>query len=246
MTEINDSTENITRIDRNDAKELKHWLAKANCQHHYSKFIENGITMDLLPELDTGSLKELGISKLGDRLRLEIAISNLKAENLKELISVDEIYQLLNLNPQPSGSLTNLNNNNNSLLDVSNSNEGTLTQLSQNNSSNNLPISSMNSSTNNINGNTINSSSGNVVGNSASSKDSSKTITFILQDGSTKRVNVTGCFNAQAIKRRVLKKLGSSLMKFNLILMSIQFHTVLKMYYMGKPNLLLLYYTMLN
>ena len=208
MTEINDSTENITRIDRNDAKELKHWLAKANCQHHYSKFIENGITMDLLPELDTGSLKELGISKLGDRLRLEIAISNLKAENLKELISVDEIYQLLNLNPQPSGSLTNLNNNNNSLLDVSNSNEGTLTQLSQNNSSNNLPISSMNSSTNNINGNTINSSSGNVVGNSASSKDSSKTITFILQDGSTKRVNATGCFNAQAIKRRVLKKLG--------------------------------------
>ena len=150
---------------------------------------------------------------------------------MKELISVDEIYQLLNLNPQPSGSLTNLNNNNNSLLDVSNSNEGTLTQLSQNNSSNNLPISSMNSSTNNINGNTINSSSGNVVGNSASSKDSSKTITFILQDGSTKR-KCTGCFNAQAIKRRVLKKLGfkPDEIQFDTYVHSVP--TVLKMYYM--------------
>lgn len=202
-----ESVENINissahRIDRNDAKELKHWLAKINCQQHYSKFIEQGITMDLVPELDTNSLKELGIHKLGDRLRLEIAISNLKAEHLKQLINIDELYNKLNLkmsNLNITGSLVNLSNNNNSALDVSNSNEGTLTQLSQNNSSNNLPI-----------GNIGNNNSGSVVGSlgGVTTKDANKTITFILQDGSIKRVNVTGCFNAQAIKRKVLKKLG--------------------------------------
>ncbi|RCK67102.1 Serine/threonine-protein kinase STE11 [Candida viswanathii] len=207
MKNTNESTDHITtttnhRVDRNDAKELKHWLVKINCQQHYSKFIEQGITMDLVPELDTNSLKELGIFKLGDRLRLEIAISNLKAEHLKQLINIDELYNKLNLkmsNPNMTGSLVNLTNNN-SVLDVSNSNEGTLTQLSQNNSSSNLPIGNMGS----------NNNSGSVVGSSGgvSTKDSNKNITFILQDGSIKRVNVTGCFNAQAIKRKVLKKLG--------------------------------------
>lgn len=207
MKKTSDSVENLNVstnhiIDRRDAKELKHWLAKIHCQQHYSKFIDQGITMDLVPELDTNSLKELGILKLGDRLRLEIAISNLKAENLKQLINIDELYDNLSLkisNPNMTGSSANLSNNTGSTIDVSNSNEGTLTQLSQNNSNSNLPLGTIGSSNNN-------GSVGSLGG--VTSKDANKNITFILQDGSIKRVNVTGCFNAQAIKRKVLKKLG--------------------------------------
>lgn len=75
---------------RNEARELKNWLQRSNCQQHYSKFVEHGIKYDLLSELDTDSLKEIGISKLGDRLRLELAISSLKTEKLMNSVTVDE------------------------------------------------------------------------------------------------------------------------------------------------------------
>ncbi|CUM68210.1 uncharacterized protein PRCAT00005931001 [Priceomyces carsonii] len=159
------------RGDGNDVKELKQWLLKSNSLHNYSKFSENGITMDLIPELDTNSLKEIGINKVGDRIRLELAISDLKAERLSNKITVESLYTLLNLQ------LSNSNRNDN-FKDLYTANDSsTLIAL---------------------NGNTRGSSS----------KDSDKNITFILQDGSIKKVNVTGCFNAQSIKRKVLKRLG--------------------------------------
>ncbi|EGV64468.1 Pkinase-domain-containing protein [Yamadazyma tenuis ATCC 10573] len=131
-----------------DLKELKQWLTKSNCQNYYTKFVEQGVTYELVPELDTNALKELGVTKVGDRLKLEIAVSNLKAEKLKKLISIDELYNSLNLYTLASPTYRPKN------------------------------------------------------------KNSNKNITFILADGSLKKVNVTGCFNAQSIKRKVLRKLG--------------------------------------
>lgn len=170
----------------NDSKELKQWLAKSNCQHHYAKFVENGVTFNLLPELDTASLKEIGINKLGDRLKLEISISSLKTEKLTNSVTVDELYRLMNMYSPDSGT------------PISGMNLGMGTALTPTNDSatllpmNNNPY---------INNNMSSSSS-------SANKDVNKNITFILQDGSTKRVNVTGCFNAQSIKRKVLKRLG--------------------------------------
>ncbi|KAL6452521.1 STE11 Serine/threonine-protein kinase STE11 [Candida maltosa Xu316] len=229
----------MSEMNKSDAKELKFWLSKANCQQHYSKFIENGISMDLVPELDTNSLKELGIHKLGDRLRLEIAISNMKAESLKKLVSIDDLYNQLDLNTHihgVNGSVLNLNNN--SSLDVSNSNEGTLTQLSQNNSTSNLAMGNV---AGNININNNNNSGSNVGG--AQVKDSNKNITFILQDGSMKRVNVTGCFNAQAIKRKVLRKLGfkSNDVQFDTYIHSTPHNAENILYAKTEPTITLLY-----
>ncbi|KAI5949940.1 STE11 [Candida theae] len=190
-------------IEKTEIKELKAWLAKSNCQHLLPKFIDNGITTELLPELDSFSLKEIGINKLGDRLRLEIAINALKVENLKSYIDINELYKRLNLvmntaTPTTGNDIYNLSSTN---LARSNS-DATLPQLSSLNlnSLNNQEVPSSQSSRL--------QSQLQLQQPPTPNKDSKKTITFILQDGSTKRVNITGCFNAQAIKRKIAKKLG--------------------------------------
>ncbi|KAG5417199.1 STE11 [Candida metapsilosis] len=203
VTESND--DQVHAIEKSEIKELKAWLTQSNCQHLLQKFIDNGITTDLLPELDSYSLKEIGVNKLGDRLRLEIAINALKVDHLKNYIDVSELYKRLNLElvattPSTANEMYNLSSAN---LSGSNS-ETTLPQLgnlSSNNLSNQqLPLSSQLRSQSQLQLQSQQPSTPN--------KDSKKTITFILQDGSVKRVNITGCFNAQAIKRKIAKKLG--------------------------------------
>lgn len=169
----------------NDQKELKQWLAKSDCQHYYLKFSEHGITYDLLPELDTSALKELGVNKVGDRLKLEIAIADLKSDQLKKLVSIEELYQTLNLNSTVISPSSNSNTTN--LANFTLYSDSTIVQ---NDVSNQNPLKG-----------TLN------LGN-VEPKSSHKNITFILADGSLKKVNVTGCFNAQSIKRKVLRKLG--------------------------------------
>lgn len=183
---VNDYLSSNSSIDN---KELKQWLLKSNCQHHYGRFIENGITFDLLPELDTSALREIGIAKLGDRLRLELAISSLKSDRLSNSISIDELDQILNIGLKNSSPGEFIDSGVNKL------------DLIDSNDSSTLLLGSQSSSTKNLTSSTAGS------GTSAN-KDSNKNITFILQDGNIKRVNVTGCFNAQSIKRKVLKRLG--------------------------------------
>lgn len=202
-----------------DAKELKQWLSKSNCQQYYHRFIENGITYDLLPELDSEALKELGVLKLGDRLKLEIAISQLKSEKLKKLISIEELYNNLNMVSLSSPGTINLanyaiiNGNESTLVpnsanDLTNSNfrlnDPPLANKNVHNNAGNSTVNLNNNSNSNLNlqQSTLNLNSGDNI------KNPNKTITFILADGSLKKVNVTGCFNAQSIKRKVLRKLG--------------------------------------
>ncbi|KAG7665390.1 STE11 [[Candida] subhashii] len=184
--------------DRNDVKELKQWLAYINCQQYYTKFMENGITVDLIPELDTSSLKELGVTKLGDRLRLEIAIGNQKQEKLMNGIHIDDLYRDLDL--QVTSPIRIHSNSSQTDLD------GTLIQQGISGTGLSGGISGTGSGGQNIS-TSISSSNINTT-SGTSNKDSNKNITFILSDGSIKRVNVSGCFNAQSIKAKVLKKLG--------------------------------------
>lgn len=76
-----------------DVSQLESWLAKSSCQQYLNRFVSNQISFDLLPELDSAALKEIGISKLGDRLRLEIAINELKATRLKQRVSIDSLRE---------------------------------------------------------------------------------------------------------------------------------------------------------
>lgn len=133
------------------------WLAKLGCQHYLSTFMDEGITFDLVPELDTSALRELGVTKLGDRLRLEMAIAELKLDLLRQKVPVDDIRK----------------------------------QVEQESAIVELPVDPSEQ--------TI------VPGSEVAPL---RIVTFILPDGSLKKVNVEGCFNAQLIKRKVLKKLG--------------------------------------
>lgn len=138
--------------------DVQEWLEKVNCLKYLPQFVDNEITFDLLPELDTPALKELGITKLGDRLRLEFAIADLKAELLRSKISIEDIKRAAD---------------------------------HDNDTNNSLEIAEVAT-----------------AGDSTESGSSSRVVTFILPDGSFKKVNVEGCFNSQLIKRKLLKKLG--------------------------------------
>lgn len=159
-----------------EIKELKAWLNTHKCQHLAPTFIDNNITLDLVPELDEGALRSMGITKVGDRLRLELGISSLKAESILNNVTFDELTRLLNLNllaPE----------NDNSSNDLSPVNDWMILAHSSND---NFPIQSL-------------------------VKDTNKTITFISQDGVPRKANIAGCFNAQSIKRKMIKKLGLKL-----------------------------------
>ncbi len=55
------------------ADEIREWLNERGLEAHAEAFIENGIDLDLLAHLTDGDLKELGVSRLGDRKRLLLA-----------------------------------------------------------------------------------------------------------------------------------------------------------------------------
>lgn len=75
--------------------ELHAWLAKLGCLEYFPLFVEHEVTADLLTELDTAALREMGITKLGDRLRLELAIAERRAHALLRKVAVDEVRRAL-------------------------------------------------------------------------------------------------------------------------------------------------------
>lgn len=134
--------------------ELHAWLAKLGCQEYLELFKQNGVTMDLLPELDSGALAELGVTRLGDRLRLQLAIADLQAKALQRKMSVEEARRTFRAERAPA-------------------------RAASRNPPPDLP-----------------------------DEEPARVVTFILPDGLLKKVNVDGCFNAQLVKRKVLKTLG--------------------------------------
>ncbi|KXN86865.1 Serine/threonine-protein kinase STE11 [Leucoagaricus sp. SymC.cos] len=61
----------------NDAQTAR-WLAECKCVHHADAFKANDIRGDILLELDQATLRELGITSIGDRLRMLNAVRNLR------------------------------------------------------------------------------------------------------------------------------------------------------------------------
>jgi hypothetical protein len=55
-------------------KNLRTWLTQVKMPQYIIAFEENGITLDLLPDLTDDDLKSIGISRLGDRKNLLKAI----------------------------------------------------------------------------------------------------------------------------------------------------------------------------
>ncbi|OBA20007.1 Pkinase-domain-containing protein [Metschnikowia bicuspidata var. bicuspidata NRRL YB-4993] len=138
-----------------EVTDLYAWLARSACQQYHANFVKHDITFDLLSDLDSDALRELGVLKVGDRIRLEIAIAELKLATLKKKVPLKEIREYIEKEQVP-------------IKRVPTSEKALLSP----------------------------------------GATTSRIVTFILPDGSLLKVNVEGCFSAQLIKKKVLKKLG--------------------------------------
>ncbi|KAK9450840.1 kinase-like domain-containing protein [Limtongia smithiae] len=59
--------------------DVAEWLRSVGCAHYARLFLDNHIDGDALLEVDQAVVKELGVSKVGDRVRLVVAIRGLRA-----------------------------------------------------------------------------------------------------------------------------------------------------------------------
>ncbi|HRI18762.1 MAG TPA: adenylate/guanylate cyclase domain-containing protein, partial [Burkholderiaceae bacterium] len=60
------------------ARDIADWLRSIGLSEHAPRFEAEGISRDLLPQLDDADLKELGVVLLGHRKRLRVAIDALR------------------------------------------------------------------------------------------------------------------------------------------------------------------------
>ena len=67
--------------------DVRAWLEDLGLGRYAETFAENGVDLDLLPELSNEDLKDLGITRLGDRKRLLKAIAALVRTTLLTTIS---------------------------------------------------------------------------------------------------------------------------------------------------------------
>ncbi len=79
------------------------WLAQLGLQDFADAFRDNGVDVDLLPELTNEDLKDLGISRLADRKRLLKAITELADANKDPVASNDPEESSAQPAPPPTG-----------------------------------------------------------------------------------------------------------------------------------------------
>ncbi|KAA8911148.1 kinase-like domain-containing protein [Sphaerosporella brunnea] len=87
-----------------DERRVVEWLRSIGCQKYDSVFEKNNITGETLLECDHAVLKELGITKVGDRVRIFVAVKALRAKtygNGKKR-NRDTLAALENVGPIPS------------------------------------------------------------------------------------------------------------------------------------------------
>lgn len=106
-------------------------------------------------------MKDIGVYKIGDRLKLELEIKKFKDLHSLSLINADELFSQITANNSKRS------NKDSTLLSNSNRSEFKLEPPPQ--------------------------------------KNEKSLVSFILQNGSTVKINVSGCFNATSIKKKLIK-----------------------------------------
>lgn len=87
-----------------EQSDIRSWLEDLKCGEYYTNFKNNDITGDLLLECDQSVLKQLGINKIGDRIRIHQSLRALRAANsgltgVKALHALNETAQLSPFRP---------------------------------------------------------------------------------------------------------------------------------------------------
>ncbi|KAH3665645.1 hypothetical protein OGAPHI_003833 [Ogataea philodendri] len=88
-------TQKSDAFTETDRFELLQYLETVECEEYLDLFVSNKIKTELLPQLDRNALKEIGITKVGDRIRLQILVHLLNTERLKSKIKVTDLADVI-------------------------------------------------------------------------------------------------------------------------------------------------------
>ena len=81
-SEFSENNENHESIKSWDEKKVGEWLRAINCAQYEQMFKVNNVTGSNLIEFDQLVLKEMGIKKIGDRVRIFVAIKALRTKTI--------------------------------------------------------------------------------------------------------------------------------------------------------------------
>jgi len=69
---------NIDLVHQWDEATVGEWLKSVNCGKYRQIFASNNINGDALLDCDQNILKEVGVNKVGDRIRIMVAVKSLR------------------------------------------------------------------------------------------------------------------------------------------------------------------------
>jgi mitogen-activated protein kinase kinase kinase len=146
------------------------WLQSLHLEQYDPLFTEFSVSAEDLPYLDATILKDMGISKIGDRIKLARAAQKLqKIPSNQQLVSVEQIFN--RLRSTKSAPLTAVVSSDlSTAVNLSNTDKAEFK-----------------------------------LSDPPGSQPGKSIVSFILQNGSTVKLNVSGCFNATSIKKKVIK-----------------------------------------
>lgn len=190
---------------------LSEWLEASHCQLYISLFVREGIDdYSLITQLDYESLKDLGILKIGDLIRLERSLNLLKIRKSIDESSITRkfINELSRYELRPvDGDFSESENDADSREDIAQSiNREFKSSTNRDSGSSEIALRSA-FSLKNMSSSTINSIESNESNMPLPPLDKNLAI-FIQPNGSLKKINISGCFNAESIKRKLLKRLN--------------------------------------
>ncbi|QPG75430.1 hypothetical protein FOA43_002784 [Brettanomyces nanus] len=163
-----------------DKIQLLDLLRSMECDQYYELFEKNDINIELLSSMDRPALKELGVTKVGDRLRVQILISLLNIEKIRSKVPMHELVEAIKVAYSALTGVDDdigvkINNNREERRQRKHQKAG---QQQQNDSQNNYSLHNE--------------------------------ITVITQDGQDYRVDITDCYTSSAIKRNILQQTTTS------------------------------------
>ncbi|KAK7207272.1 kinase-like domain-containing protein [Myxozyma melibiosi] len=162
-----------------DEARVSDWLHSVNCAKYAHLFAENHINGETLLEVDQNIVRELGVTKIGDRVRISVAIKALRARALSKksktsLASLDSA----SVSPFPAPAASSA-----------------VPPISPTHVSNPPPTTQQRTAT--------------LPLAHPSRPLEQNFVKFIFTKGLTKVVDISGCFNGEAIIKKGIRKFGS-------------------------------------
>jgi mitogen-activated protein kinase kinase kinase len=87
------SSANADLVQQWDEQTVGEWLKSVNCDKYRQMFAKNNINGDALLDCDQNILKEVGVTKVGDRIRIMVAVKALRARAM----SISKVLHITSL-----------------------------------------------------------------------------------------------------------------------------------------------------